>query len=626
MKSKLPKRARPFLKWAGGKTQLLSKITRYVPKDYGQYIEPFLGGGALFFYLRPQKAVLSDLNDELINCYQIVQNNVQDLISELKGYVNEEDFYYQIRERDVSKLSPVERAARIVYLNKTCFNGLYRVNRAGKFNVPFGRRKDPTICDEATLWAAHEALQGVKLIWGDYKTVLQEHAQPGDFIYLDPPYYPAGGYADFKRFTKEFFYEENHYELRDLFRCLVEKGCWVLLSNSNTDFVRKLYDEFDYKAIDVRRNISSKADSRTGEDLLVIATYPKQKTPSRLTLTGSKLLENFPGTRYMGSKFRILPFIWQYVEDLPFNTVLDAFSGSSCVSYLFKQHGIRVISNDFMHFTYHFAKALIENSKIRLDDVDVGMLMTPNSKASTFITDTFKGLYFSDDENLFLDSFRANIEQLHDPYKKSLALAAISRACMKRRARGIFTFVGSRYDDGRRDLQINLQQHFLENVAAFNAAVFDNGQKNVALNCDIFELDVDADLIYLDPPYYPPNSDNDYTRRYHFVEGLVRNWEGLEIQYQTKTKKFKRYETPFISKDTIHDAFDRLIEKFQDKILMISYSSNSIPEKNYLVSLLKKYKSEVRVHQVEHSYSFGNQGHKVGNNANQVNEFVFVAY
>jgi len=620
------KKTTPFLKWAGGKTQLLPELSNHLPETYKQYIEPFAGGGALFFHLQPKHALLADLNSDLINCYEVARDQIQALIDELQEFVNDEEFYYNVRDQDPYSLNAVQQAARIIYLNKTCYNGLYRVNKEGKFNVPFGKRKNPTICDETKLLAAHKVLQGVELICGGYKEVLHKYARPGDFVYLDPPYYPVGGHADFKRYTKEFFYEEDHGELRDEFSRLIEMGCHVLLTNSNTDFTRRLYDGFDYKVVNTRRNISSKASTRKGQDLIVIGTLPSQKTPSQLSLRGSKLLEHFPGTRYMGSKYRVLPFIWQCVQDLPFESVLDGFSGSGCVSYMFKQYGKKVISNDFMHFTYHLAIATIENSNTQLNNDEIKMLMEPNLNSGTFIADTFKGLYFTDEENAFLDSLRHNIEFLDNKYKQSLAIAAISRACMKRRARGIFTFVGDRYDDGRRDMRINLQQHFLENVEAFNAAVFDNKNKNLAFNRDIFDLDVQADLVYLDPPYYTPNSDNDYTRRYHFVEGLARQWQGVNIQSHTKTKKFKRYETPFISKNTVHDAFDRLFDKFQDSIIVVSYSSNSIPEKGELVEMLMKYKSQVRVHQVEHLYSFGTHGHKVGDNANRVMEFVFVAY
>jgi len=284
------------------------------------------------------------------------------------------------------------------------------------------------------------------------------------------------------------------------------------------------------------------------------------------------------------------------------------------------------LRNDFMQFAFHFSKALIENQEIVLNDNDKKMLLGSNRRAGSFIADTFAGLYFTDEENHFLDTTRANIELLDDEYKKSLALSALVRACMKRRPRGIFTFTGERYNDGRRDMQIDLRQHFKENMDAFNKAVFDNARHNLAFGVDVFELNLDVDLVYLDPPYFTPNSDNDYSRRYHFVEGLVKQWKGVEIQQHTITKKFKRYETPFYSKDTIYEAFERMFEKFKSQIIVLSYSSNSIPDKTDLVGLLKKYKKHVKVYQIEHTYSFGNQNHKIGNNANKVNEFVFVAY
>lgn len=585
-----------------------------------------VGAGAMFFDLKPKHAILSDSNEELVNAYIVVRDQVEELIKKLKNFKNDEKLYYEIRSQDPLGLSPVYRAARLIYLNKTCFNGLYRVNKQGQFNVPFGHRKNPKICDEENLHAASNALSGVKILHGDYLKTLKKYAQPGDFIFLDPPYHPVSDYADFKRYTKEFFYEEDHIFLRDEVDRLVQNGCYVLLTNSSTKFVRDLYKGYSYIVVDTKRIISSNAETRTGQDLVVIATKPQGKTKSLLGLRGKQILENFPGTRYMGSKYRVLPFILDALKDIKYDSVLDAFSGSTCVSYMFKQQGKRVVSNDFMQFTYHFANALIENNNVTLTEDDKKHLLSANKKAGTFIADTFSGLYFTDEENHFLDVARANVELLDNKYKKSLALAALSRACMKRRARGIFTFTGDRYDDGRRDMQIGLKQHFVENIDAFNKAVFDNSCQNLAFGLDVFDLDVDVDLVYLDPPYFTPNSDNDYSRRYHFVEGLVRQWQGVEIQYDTVTKKFKRYETPFYSKDSIYGAFEKMFEKFKKQVIVLSYSSNSVPDKSELVSLLKRYKRHVNVHQIEHTYSFGNQGSKVGDNANKVNEFVFVAH
>jgi DNA adenine methylase len=584
-----------------------------------------VGGGALFFELMPDQAILADSNPELINAYIVVRDNVEQLIKRLAQYKNEEAFYYRIRKQNPNRLSRVTRAARLIYLNKTCFNGLYRVNKEGHFNVPFGHRKNPRIVDAANLRAASRALQGIKILHGDYLAILQEHGKPGDLIYVDPPYHPVGAYSDFKRYTKEFFYDEDHIALRDEFARLAALGCHIILTNSNTPFVRTLYEGFDVEALSTRRNISSNPATRTGEDLIIHSSPIIGRRELRDARKRASFLENFPGTRYMGSKYRVLPFLWDCIRDLPFDSVLDAFSGSACVSYLLKQQNKRVVSNDFLHFAHHFAKALIENRDTRLSEVETNNLVSDNGNSNSFIASTFAGMYFSEEDNHFLDVTRANIELLGEPYKRSIALAALSRACMKRRPRGIFTFTGDRYDDGRRDTQLTLKQHFLESVAAFNRAVFDNGKANAAYGLDIFELDVDVDLVYFDPPYFTPKSDNDYSRRYHFVEGLVRQWKGLEIQQHTITKKFKRLDTPFYSRSTVDQAFDALFDKFRHQIIVLSYSSNSLPERSQLEKMLKRHKRTVRIEQTDLTYSFGNQGTRVGNNANRAQEFVFIA-
>jgi DNA adenine methylase len=182
---------KPFLKWAGGKTQLLPELRKHVPVQFNRYIEPMVGAGAMFFDLKPKDAILSDSNEELVNAYIIVRDQVNKLIDGLQHFVNEEKFYYQVREQKPSELSEIQRAARMIYLNKTCFNGLYRVNKAGQFNVPFGHRKNPKICDADNLHAASKALAGVKIFLGDYLKMLGKYAKPGDFVFLDPPYHPC---------------------------------------------------------------------------------------------------------------------------------------------------------------------------------------------------------------------------------------------------------------------------------------------------------------------------------------------------------------------------------------------------------------------------------------------------
>jgi DNA adenine methylase len=624
MPSKQP--IKPFLKWAGGKTQLLSALVKHIPQNYGTYIEPFIGGGALFFHLRPEKAIISDSNPELINTYSIVKNEVEPLISLLSTYPHDKVFYYQLRAQNTETLSPLERAVRFIYLNRTCYNGLYRVNKKGQFNVPFGSYKNPTICDAPQLRLASQALQNVQIECGDYRDVLDEYALSGDFVFLDPPYYPVSTYSDFKRYTKEFFYEDDHAKLAGEFKKLSDRGVLCILTNSNTDFTRRLYTGFQYEIVNTKRNISCNGDSReNGQDLIVFATTPPKRTKKIQNGNGSQtfnILEKFPGTRFMGSKYSVLDFIWETIEALKFESVLDAFAGSGCVSYLFKTKGKRVYSNDLLHFSYHTANALIGNNTVTLTDDDIELLLSRNTKAPTFIRDTFKGIFFPDEENRFLDETRANIDLLSDSYKRSLALSALVRACLKKRPRGIFTYVGERYDDNRPDMRKSLREHFAIALLEYNRAVIDNHQDNHAFNCDVFDLPIEADLIYIDPPYYSPHSDSDYVRRYHFVEGLVRNWQGVQIQSHTKTKKFQKYATQFDGKDSTYAAFPKLFEKFRNSILVVSYSSNSFPSKDELADMLRQYKRNVSVYQVNHRYSFGTQ-HK-NRSANEVAEYIFL--
>lgn len=332
----------------------------------------------------------------------------------------------------------------------------------------------------------------------------------------------------------------------------------------------------------------------------------------------------FPGTRYMGSKNKLIPNILRILEGYEFNSFYDAFAGSNVVSYLFKTVGKKVITNDFLTFSYLISKALIENSSENVSNSELEFLLN-HKNDQNFITNKFKGLYFSDEDNMFLDRVRFNIDLLDSEYKKAIALSALARSCMKKRARGIFTFTGERYDDGRKDMRLTLKEHFVLNVKLFNDAVFSGDAECYSHNKSAQDLRVETDLIYLDPPYYTPNSDNDYVRRYHFVEGLVRNWKGVEIQENTTTKKFKSYHSPFATKKETYLAFENLIETYRDSIIAISYSSNSLPSKEELIEMLQKHKKDVVVHEIDYLYSFGNQNHKIGNNANKVKEYLFVA-
>lgn len=616
--------AKPILKWAGGKTQMLGELMPRVPKTYGRYIEPFFGGGALFFSLKPDNAIIADSNPELINMYLQVAHHVDDVIECLQKYENTSEMFYEVRSLNWQTLPKAEAAARTIYLNKTCFNGLYRVNRSGQFNTPFGKYKNPKICDIDALRLASEALRKADILCGDYILVLEHYAQPGDFVFLDPPYLPISENSDFKRYTKEQFYEDDHVELAKMIGTLHERGCYVILTNSNHPLVHQLYEQYKIEVIQTKRHISCHGDTRKGED--VIVTIPPEKKKMVKSEPLSDQVSLYPPTRFMGSKRKLLGEIWNVASRFEFDSVVDLFSGSGIVGYMFKSHGKTVISNDYMAMSATFTKAMVENNTVTLPIAEAEKLLIKQGEVDHFVSDTFKNLYYTDEENELIDILRTNIAAIDDQYKKAIAMTALIRACTKKRPRGIFTYTGHRYDDGRKDLQKTLSQQFLEAVEAVNNAVFDNHKANKSVNGDAMALDVEKpDLVYIDPPYYSPLSDNEYVRRYHFIEGLARDWKGVEIQEHTKTKKFKSYPTPFSTKNGAYEAFDKLFSKFSGSILIVSYSSNSLPTQEDMVALMKKYKEHVEVVPVDYKYAFGNQA-DAKTHRNSVQEYLFIGY
>ena len=619
-------KARPILKWAGGKSQLLEELRSRFPKKFNKFIEPFFGGGALFFDTLPEDAVIADLNPELVNLYKCIKRDYLEVEEYLVTFKNDEKFFYKMRSLLFEDLEPAYAAARTIYLNRTCYNGLYRVNRSGQFNVPFGRYKNPAICQHESLKSAAKALAKTTIVLGDYKAVLKKYAKSGDFVFLDPPYLPVSEYADFKRYTKEQFYEEDHRELAAEVKRLQKLGCHVVLTNSNHPLVHELYEEFDIEIINTRRNISSRSSTRVGEDVIVTAKAAPRAYLRAVPDPVPEKVGTYPPTRYMGSKEKLLPYIKSVVENFEFESAADLFAGSGVVGYMFKTMGKKVFSNDYMAMSATYAKAMIENSSVHLTEREIDKLFKPNKKADTFVQDTFEGLYFSDDENAVIDLVRSNIRKIVDPHKKAIALSSLIRACLKKRARGVFTYTGLRYDDGRADLLMSMEEQIRNAAKAINEAVFDNGTQCKARFGDAMQARVNADLVYLDPPYFSPLSDNEYVRRYHFVEGLARDWDGVEMQWHTKTRKFKSYPTPFSSRVGATDAFDRLFRKLKDSIIVVSYSSNSLPTKDEIVHLMAKYKRHVEVVDIDHRYSFANQGHKADDNRNQVKEYLFVGY
>ncbi|ABR91627.1 DNA adenine methylase [Janthinobacterium sp. Marseille] len=618
---------RPLLKWAGGKTQLLNQLLPKVPKSYGRYIEPFIGGGALFFSLAPSGAVIADSNPELVNLYRTVGNDLLGVREHLATLKNTEEDFYILRALDWTTLTPAQAAARTIFLNRTCFNGLYRVNKKGQFNVPFGRYKNPKLIDETTLEATSRLLRDTEIVCGDYKTVLQTHARTGDFIFLDPPYLPISAYADFKRYTKEQFYEEDHIELGNEVARLQDLGCHVVLTNSNHPLVHEIYGKYEVEVIPTKRYISSNGKNRTGEDV-VVTVKPKQRFNLRLLPSPLPVQATmYPSTRFMGSKNKLLSEIWSVASQFKFDSAVDLFSGSGIVGYMLKAHGKEVISNDYMSLSSTFTKAMIENNDVILEPSEAAELLLPILSIDNFVSTRFKDLYFSDEENHLIDILRANIKAIRNPYKRAIAMSALIRACFKKRPRGIFTYVGQRYDDGRKDLQMSFSSQFLDAVQTINAAVFNNGKTNKSRNGDAMTMHpIEGGLVYIDPPYYSPLSDNEYVRRYHFVEGLARDWKGVEIQEHTITKKFKSYPTPFSSRKGAAEAFDLLFKKFHNNVLIVSYSSNSQPTLDEMVAILARHKKHVEVVPVDYKYSIGNQRDKIDNNKNTVQEYIFVGY
>jgi DNA adenine methylase len=276
----------PFVKWAGGKGQLLSKLDKYFPSKITKYFEPFVGGGAVFFYIASQKnsrfeSFLSDINEELIIAYKTIRDHVEELITILKLHKKEYKkfpigYYYKLRG-DMKLINDIEKTARFITLNKTCYNGLYRVNKNGIFNVPIGRYKNPLICDSENLRNISIILNhsNTNLHVSDYKNILLEKTQEDDFIYLDPPYYPISITSNFTSYTNNGFTNKDQEELAKIFKKLTDRGCQILLSNSDSEYIRELYSEFkeDIIEVKVQRAINSKALKRKGHTELIIRNY-----------------------------------------------------------------------------------------------------------------------------------------------------------------------------------------------------------------------------------------------------------------------------------------------------------------------------------------------------------------
>ena len=272
----------PFTKWTGGKRQLLPVIRELMPKTYNRYFEPFVGGGALFFDLAPKDAVINDFNAELINCYQQIKDNPQELIEILKIHqeYNSKEYYLDLRSADrderIDMMSEVQRAARILYMLRVDFNGLYRVNSKNQFNVPYGRYKNPKIVDENLVSAISTYLNNnqIEIKKGDFEKAVLD-VQPGDFVYFDPPYIPLSETSAFTSYTHEGFSYDDQVRLRDTFKKLSDVGAYVMLSNSSSFLVEELYRDFNIHYVEATRTNGAKSSSRGKISEIIVTNYEK---------------------------------------------------------------------------------------------------------------------------------------------------------------------------------------------------------------------------------------------------------------------------------------------------------------------------------------------------------------
>lgn len=332
---------------------------------------------------------------------------------------------------------------------------------------------------------------------------------------------------------------------------------------------------------------------------------------------------NFPRLRYMGSKYRLVPHLAEVFAELEGRTALDAFAGSGVVSYLLKTLNYSVTSNDYLNLSGVSTRATVANQTERLSEAEVDTICSPSVDDRDFIRTTFDGLYFTADDREFLDSAWSHIDRMAGG-KRDIAIAALVLSAARKQPRGVFTFTDLRYDDGRRDLRLPLREHFRERVKEYNGVVFNNSRTCHSVTADIFDLHPERsyDLVYLDPPYAPPKDDNCYIKRYHFLEGLSVYWRGQRIMEDTKTKKLAKRYTPFSYKGTIVDALRRTIKMFHESTIVLSYSSNAVPDADTIEALLNETKKDVEIRKISHKYSFGT--HESAERRT-VSEYLFIA-
>jgi adenine-specific DNA methylase len=321
-----------------------------------------------------------------------------------------------------------------------------------------------------------------------------------------------------------------------------------------------------------------------------------------------KSLSDFPDTRYQGSKLKVLSWIWQHIEKLEFTSALDAFGGTGSVAYLLKTQGKQVAYNDILRFNYFIGKALIENSEITVDNEEIEYLLKRHRKVKyrEFVASNFQNIYFTPEENEWIDTVAQNIQTIQDVYKQAIAFFALFQSCIIKRPYNLFhrKNLYIRFQDVERSFgnkttwDTPFEHHFRNFIKQANSAVFDNKQKNIVLNKDAVTIRNEYDLIYIDTPYL--NSEGtgvDYLGFYHFLEGLTdyANWENL-IDNKYKHKPLKHDKSEWTDKSKIVKAFHALFQHFKDSILVVSYRSDGIPSEKELYAIMKEYKSEVLMH------------------------------
>jgi len=268
---------KPVIKWVGGKRQLLSELKKYMPKEFNTYFEPFIGGGALFFDLKIEKSFINDYNSELTNLYEIIKNKPHELIKDLKKHENNSEYFYKTRELDrtpssYQRLSKVKKASRFIYLNKTGFNGLYRVNRKGQFNVPFGKYKNPNYADDNNILDCSKLLQETTILNGDFENI-KKFIQRGDFVYFDPPYVPISDTSNFTGYTDKGFDEDMQFRLKELCDYIHYIGAYFMLSNSYTSYIKELYQDYNLITVQANRALNCKANGRGKINEYLVINY-----------------------------------------------------------------------------------------------------------------------------------------------------------------------------------------------------------------------------------------------------------------------------------------------------------------------------------------------------------------